>query len=84
MPHVRVVARQLFEHGRVLRLVRQVHGDSELLLTRCAWCRRYALKGAWVEIGERPRFLLRRIARRSTHGLCPRCLDEVRERDLSL
>jgi hypothetical protein len=73
----------LRERSRLLRLMRRVVSDPELLVTRCAWCRRYAFDCKWVEIGETPRFLLQRITRSSTHSICPLCFDDLRTRGLS-
>ena len=75
-----VVARQLVERSRFLRLVRQVERDPERRLTRCAWCRRYAVNDDWLELGQMPRHLRERIKRSLTHGICPCCLADQRER----
>ena len=57
---------------------------EERLVTRCAWCERYAIDGVWLDEREVPAFLSRRRRSESaTHGICPRCLDDLHKRGLS-
>jgi hypothetical protein len=76
-------ARRAVDRSHVLRAARDMLADHEVLITRCAWCRRYALGGCWLRREETPRFLPPDVARSVTHGICPDCVDDLRARGLS-
>jgi hypothetical protein len=71
-------ARQQVRKSEVLLAARGLLDDQTLLLTRCAWCRRHALAGYWLEPDEVPAFLPPDLTESTTHGICPRCTDELR------
>jgi hypothetical protein len=77
-------ARRAVERSQVLRAARQLLQNEHVLITRCAWCHRFALGGTWLEREETPRFLPPELARSVTHGICPNCVDDLRERGLSV
>lgn len=76
-------ARRLVDRSQVLHAARRFLGDVDLMITRCAWCNRYALAGHWLEPDEAPASLPRHLAHRVTHGICQRCADDLRARGLS-
>ena len=53
-------------------------GTKLTLTTRCAWCRRYRVRGHWLDSG---RTLI--PAGRTTHGICDECAEGLREVGLS-
>jgi NMD protein affecting ribosome stability and mRNA decay len=53
-------------------------GNETQIVTRCAWCERYAIGGRWL-----PESALRPGPGRPvavTHGICPDCAAAVQER----
>jgi hypothetical protein len=47
------------------------------MTTRCAWCGRFAVDGTFVDADDAPQFV-RLSQARTTHGICPKCIDELR------
>jgi hypothetical protein len=76
-------ARRHVDRSEVLHAARRLLHDTDLMITRCAWCNRYALAGHWLEQGEAPVFLPPHMADKVTHGICERCADDLRTRGLS-
>jgi hypothetical protein len=46
---------------------------DELYVPRCAWCKRIALGGNWIDSAQVPHFMDRVLADRVTDGICPSC-----------
>jgi hypothetical protein len=55
----------------------------DALITRCAWCDSYEVGAQWLSKDEVAAFL-RDDGSSVTHGICPRCLDELQEHNLSV
>ena len=53
------------------RLLKRLH-YLENFLRICAWCRKVEHKGDWLEI---ERYFHSNFATRTTHGICPDCLE---------
>jgi len=51
--------------------------DRDAMLTRCAWCERIELAGRWI-IRESAPILPHDIGGRTTHGICPACVEVLR------
>jgi hypothetical protein len=51
----------------------------EVLVTRCAWCKRYAVYDEWISAAELDQAAGSTIDLRISHGICPHCLGGVRE-----
>jgi hypothetical protein len=72
----RAEATTQLRRSRILLAAREL-ATGRPLLTRCAWCDRYALAGEWLEAGETPAFVRNRGPDGMTHGICPSCLDPL-------
>lgn len=57
--------------------------DDVMLVTRCAWCERYALHDAWVHGSELAAVTSGRDLVRITHSICPSCLAGLQTSGLS-
>lgn len=53
------------------------------LITRCAWCRRFAVDAGWLPEDVVHEFVRPGDWRSMTHGICPDCIAELRRRGLS-
>jgi hypothetical protein len=54
----------------------------DALVTRCAWCDSYEVGTQWLSKDDVSAFL-RDDGSSVTHGICPRCLDELQDQNLS-
>jgi hypothetical protein len=52
------------------------HRREGRMTTICAWCGAFAIGAEFVTPGEEPRFAWRS---KVTHGICPECVEELRE-----
>jgi hypothetical protein len=59
--------------ARILVEGAQVVREPSAMLTRCAWCGRYALGDGWADPDETPVWP-ERLGGRTTHGICGQCL----------
>jgi hypothetical protein len=50
------------------------------MTTRCAWCGRYRVGGAWVLVEEPPAFVSSEV----THGICEDCFAVLRAAGMSV
>jgi hypothetical protein len=57
----------------------RVTAKREVLVTRCAWCKRYAVCDEWISGAELACTAGSTIDLRISHGICPRCLGELRD-----
>ena len=55
----------------------------EVLVTACAWCKRYAVCDEWISGAELDRVAGSTINLRVSHGICPHCLGELQEGGLT-
>lgn len=53
------------------------------LITRCAWCGRYAVDDGWLTEESVRAFVRPGDWRSMTHGICPDCFADLRRRGLS-
>ena len=76
-----VEAERLRERARILRaFVARVRREPTWLPLRCAWCGRIQVEDDFVDVdasldGDLPE----RLRERSTHGICPDCLEREQE-----
>jgi hypothetical protein len=71
------------ERERSERLLEEVAAGSRRPV-RCAWCGRIELGGVWrAEREVSPDHLARRDPNRASHGICPKCLADLRASGLS-
>src|SRR5262249_52620478 len=70
-------ARQLIMQSRCIVASRRLLADPESVITRCAWCGRLALGGAWMPVDEIPVFVNGRLEGQTTHGICLGCIDRL-------
>jgi hypothetical protein len=73
----RARAAQLARRSAVLLALCALSRDSRAMLTRCAWCDRIQLGSVWMQRDDAPT-LPHGIAERTTHGICPDCVVEMR------
>jgi hypothetical protein len=58
------------------RLVRHVH-YLEGFMRVCAWCRKIHFKGEWIPLED---FFKSSFDTPTTHGVCPKCMEQERAR----
>ena len=61
--------------------LRDAHAGHALLV-HCAWCEKLRIGDEWLElqaIGGGQTRIAERLIRESTHGICPDCLEHVRD-----
>jgi hypothetical protein len=62
------------------------HTPEEPLVTRCAWCERYEIENRWST--RRPSTLSRKLgtwaSTMASHGICPDCTADLKQRGLSV
>ncbi|MGN6553898.1 MAG: hypothetical protein ACTHLW_09270 [Verrucomicrobiota bacterium] len=70
-------------HHATRRLLRRLHYLEEFLRV-CGWCRKVCHKGEWLTMEN---FFDSKFAMRTSHGMCPECLqkgiEELKLKDIS-
>jgi len=59
-------------HVATRRLLERLHYLEEFLRI-CGWCRKVCCDGQWLELEE---YFSSKFATRTTHGMCPECLQK--------
>ena len=68
------------ERVQALAAVLREAEEGRVLLLRCAWCGRLRVGDEWLlleTIGSDQTSIAEDLVRRSTHGICPGCLEQV-------
>ena len=65
----------LWVHLGTKKLLRRLHYLEEFLRV-CSWCRRVSYGNEWVEMEK---YLKSKFATKTSHGMCPDCLQKKKE-----
>ena len=62
------------------------HTPEEPLVTRCAWCGRYEVENRWVDEATVNAFAKPGTwaSTMASHGICPDCTEDLKQRGLSV
>jgi hypothetical protein len=70
-------ARATRRRSELLRVETRLRRE-DALMTRCAWCGRWAIDGKYVDAADDAPVFSVPSPDRITHGICPPCLGELR------
>ena len=65
----------LWVHLATRQLLKRLHYLEEFLRV-CSWCRKVCYEGEWIEMEK---YLKSKFATKTSHGVCPACLQKTKE-----
>jgi hypothetical protein len=64
----------LWVHMATRKLLKRLHYLEEFLRV-CSWCRKVCYEGEWIEMEK---YLKTKFATKTSHGMCPHCLQKTK------